>query len=208
VVLTGLIESGQASARLLQRPAVQLRLQAVASVEVRQRLADILAQLPEETVETDKLISERRKLLSERTGVVEAGRELFRKNCQICHQVAGEGRQVGPNLDGVASRGVQRLVEDILAPSRNVDVAFRTTTIVTKDGQALSGLLKELSDERISMTDSQGREVIMPSADLDERRISASSPMPANVAEILSADQFVDLLAYLQTLSRRAEAAP
>jgi hypothetical protein len=58
------------------------------------------------------------------------------------------------------------------------------------------------------MTDSQGREVIMPSADLDERRISASSPMPANVAEILSADQFVDLLAYLQTLSRRAEAAP
>ncbi|MFM7863935.1 MAG: c-type cytochrome, partial [Planctomycetaceae bacterium] len=104
VVLTGLIESGQASARLLQRPAVQLRLQAVASAEVRQRLADILAQLPEETVETDKLISERRKLLSERTGVVEAGRELFRKNCQICHQVAGEGRQVGPNLDGVASR--------------------------------------------------------------------------------------------------------
>ena len=89
-----------------------------------------------------------------------------------------------------------------------MDVAFRTTTIVTKDGQALSGLLKELSDERISMTDSQGREVIMPSADLEERRISAASPMPANVAEILSADQFVDLLAYLQTLSRRADAAP
>ena len=208
VMLTGLIEAGQASARLLQRPAVQLRLQAVAAPEVRQRLAEILAQLPEETVETDKLITERLRLLTERTGVAEAGRELFRRNCQICHQVAGEGRQVGPNLDGVASRGVQRLVEDILAPSRNVDVAFRTTTIVTKDGQALSGLLKELSDERISMTDSQGREVIMPSADLEERRISAASPMPANVAEILSADQFVDLLAYLQTLSRRAEAAP
>jgi len=171
-------------------------------------MAEIVAQLPEETAETDRLISERRQLLSERVGVVESGRELFRKNCQICHQVAGEGRQVGPNLDGVASRGVQRMLEDILAPSRNVDTAFRTTTIVTKDGQAISGLLKELTDERVSMTDSQGRETILPAADLDERRISASSPMPANVAEILTADQFVDLVAYLQTLSRQVELAP
>ncbi|MFN9282103.1 MAG: PVC-type heme-binding CxxCH protein [Planctomyces sp.] len=207
-VLAGLIEAGQASARLLQRPAVQLRLQAVASEDVKRRMAEIVAQLPEETAETDRLISERRQLLSERVGVVESGRELFRKNCQICHQVAGEGRQVGPNLDGVASRGVQRMLEDILAPSRNVDVAFRTTTIVTKDGQAISGLLKELTDERVSMTDSQGRETILPAADLDERRISASSPMPANVAEILTADQFVDLVAYLQTLSRQVELAP
>jgi putative heme-binding domain-containing protein len=207
-VLAGLIEGGQASARLLQRPAVQLRLQAVASEDVRKRLAEIVAQLPEETAEVDRLISERRQLVSERAGEVEAGRDLFRKNCQICHQVAGEGRQVGPNLDGVASRGVQRMLEDILAPSRNVDTAFRTTTIVTKDGQAISGLLKELADERVSMTDSQGRETILPVADLDERRISASSPMPANVAEILTADQFVDLVAYLQTLSRQSELAP
>ena len=181
VVLTGLIESGHASARLLQRPSIQLRLQAVAGAELQQRLAELVAQLPEESAETDKLIQERSQLIAQKSGSADAGRELFRRNCQICHQVAGEGRQVGPNLDGVASRGVQRLLEDILAPSRNVDVAFRTTTIVTRDGQAISGLLKELEGERVSVTDSQGRETILPVADVEERRLSASSPMPANV---------------------------
>lgn len=144
-------------------------------------------------------------MIAQKSGSADAGRELFRRNCQICHQVAGEGRQVGPNLDGVASRGVQRLLEDILAPSRNVDVAFRTTTIVTRDGQAISGLLKELEGERVSVTDSQGRETILPVADVEERRLSASSPMPANVSEILTSEQFVDLVSYLQTLSRQSE---
>jgi putative heme-binding domain-containing protein len=205
VVLTGLIESGHASARLLQRPSIQLRLQAVAGAELQQRLAELVAQLPEESAETDKLIQERSQLIAQKSGSAEAGRELFRRNCQICHQVAGGGRQVGPNLDGVASRGVQRLLEDILAPSRNVDVAFRTTTIVTRDGQAISGLLKELEGERVSVTDSQGRETIVPVADVEERRLSASSPMPANVSEILTSEQFVDLVSYLQTLSRQSE---
>jgi mono/diheme cytochrome c family protein len=55
------------------------------------------------------------------------------------------------------------------------------------------------------VTDSQGRETILPVADVEERRLSASSPMPANVSEILTSEQFVDLVSYLQTLSRQSE---
>jgi putative heme-binding domain-containing protein len=90
-------------------------------------------------------------------------------------------------------------VEDVLAPNRNVDVAFRTTTIVTSEGKALSGLLKELEGGRFLLVDSQAKETILTSDDIDERKLATSSPMPANFGESMTADQFRDLMSFLQT---------
>ena len=49
--------------------------------------------------------------------------------------------QIGPQLDGIGIRGLDRLLEDTLDPNRNVDQAFRATTLVLKNGQILSGLV-------------------------------------------------------------------
>ena len=128
------------------------------------------------------------------------GAALFKKNCSICHQIAGEGKQVGPNLDGIGNRGLDRIVEDVLAPNRNVDVAFRTSTVVSTDGQAFSGLVRDLEGNRLSVVDSQGKETLLPNSEVEERIQSVLSPMPANVSEILNEAQFHDLLAYLMSL--------
>jgi putative heme-binding domain-containing protein len=155
--------------------------------------------LPNEDSLVEQLLTERRRQIDETAGSVDSGKELFRKNCQVCHQLAGEGKQVGPNLDGIANRGLQRMLEDVLAPNRNVDVAFRTTTLVTNDGKALSGLVKELEQDRISLTDSQAKETILNLSEIDERTLSTASPMPANFAETLTVPQFRDLVAFLLT---------
>jgi putative heme-binding domain-containing protein len=196
-LLAELMEGGRASARLLLRPSIQQRLLAIAPEPVKKRLITLLKQLPDESIETDKLISERFAAVQQSPGNADNGRILFQKNCQVCHQLRGEGKQVGPNLDGVAGRGLQRLMEDVLAPSRNVDAAFRTTTIVTKDGRAFSGLAKDLPDGQISLTDSQARETILSAADVEERSQSPASPMPANFSEVLTAEQLSDLSAWL-----------
>jgi putative heme-binding domain-containing protein len=196
-VLAELMENGRASARLLLRPSIQQRLLAIASEPVKKRLTALLKQLPDESAETDKLIAERFAALQQAPGNPENGRLLFQKNCQVCHQLRGEGKQVGPNLDGVAGRGQQRLMEDVLAPSRNVDAAFRTTTLVTKDGRAFSGLAKDLPDGQISLTDIQAKETILAAADVEERTQSSASPMPANFSELLTAEQLRDLSAWL-----------
>lgn len=196
-VLAGLMESGRASARLLLRPSIQQKLLAVAAEPVKRRLTTLAKQLPDESAETDRLLAERLTALRQVTGNAEKGRVLFQKNCQICHQLRGEGKQIGPNLDGVAGRGLQRLLEDVLAPNRNVDAAFRTTTLVTSDGRAFSGLAKELPDGRISLVDTQARETILAESEVDERSQTAASPMPANFAEVLTVEQLSDLAAWL-----------
>jgi putative heme-binding domain-containing protein len=88
-------------------------------------------------------------------------------------------------------------LEDVLAPNRNVDAAFRTTTLVTSDGRAFSGLAKELPDGRISLVDTQARETILAESEIDERSQTAASPMPANFAEVLTVEQLSDLAAWL-----------
>ncbi|MCA9034945.1 MAG: c-type cytochrome [Planctomycetaceae bacterium] len=198
-VLVALIEAGKMSARLLTRPTVSQRL-LVANTVLQDRIRNLTASLPDENAAIEKLIAKRRKDHASASASVAAGAEIFRKNCAVCHQVAGEGRKVGPNLDGIGNRGLDRVVEDVLAPNRNVDVAFRTSTVVTVDGRALTGLVRELEGDRLSITDSQGRETLLPVSEAEERIQSALSPMPANVAEILNDQQFHDLLAFLLSL--------
>lgn len=197
--LARLMENGKASARLLTRPSVQQKLLAISPEPLKQRFLSLAEKLPSEDGVIEQLIADRLKAVSSAQGDVAAGKELFKKNCQACHQIAGEGKQVGPNLDGIANRGLQRMVEDVLAPNRNVDVAFRTTTIVTTEGKALSGLLKELEGGRFLLIDSQAKETTLTSDDIEERKLATSSPMPANFGESLTADQFRDLMSFLKT---------
>ncbi len=110
---------------------------------------------------------------------------------------------MGPNLDGIGNRGLERVLEDVLAPNRNVDAAFRTTTVVTTDGKAYSGLLKELEGNRVSITDSQAKETILQSDEIEERKAATTSPMPSNVGETLTESQLRDLIAYLLQQSRK-----
>ena len=58
------------------------------------------------------------------------GKRVYDQNCAICHQIDGQGGLVGPQLDGIGGRGLDRLLEDILDPNRNVDHAFRTTDVL------------------------------------------------------------------------------
>ncbi len=202
-MLVGMMDRGRASHRLLLNPSIRQRLNAVLSESVREHLDELQAGLPDEDAAVQQLLTERRKQVESSDGNATAGRELFRRNCMICHQLAGEGKSVGPNLDGIASRGLSRMLEDVLAPGRNVDVAFRTSTIVTVDGKVYSGLAREPEPGRVSITDLQGRETLINAADIEERLQSSQSPMPANFGESLKADEFRDLFAFLLTQQQK-----
>jgi putative heme-binding domain-containing protein len=210
--LLRIMETGRASARLLLRPTIQQRLNAIATDELTKRIATLTDKLPSEDAVVEELLASRRKSLAVVVGNLTAenhnqGRELFKKNCQICHQLSGEGKQVGPNLDGIGNRGLDRILEDVLAPNRNVDVAFRTSTVVTAEGKAYSGLLKELEGNRIVIVDSQAKETILQTDTIEERLSSVLSPMPSNVGETLTQDQLRDLVGFLLSQRKIVEGA-
>ena len=195
--LLDLAERGHAAPRLLTRPAVKERLAAGRDAALGERLARLVAGLPAEDVALHALMQTRQQTFSAEAADAERGFTLFTKNCAICHRIGAAGSLVGPQLDGIGVRGLDRLTEDILEPNRNVDGAFRSTTIVLADGRVVTGLVRREEGAALILADAAGKEFRVPTADIEERLLSPLSLMPANFAETLPEADYRDLLAYL-----------
>lgn len=199
-LLLDFVKQGIASGSLLRRPVIADRIASLAEEKLQQQLQSLLKNIPSADDESAARITERRTDFLQHSGSATRGQALFVRNCSVCHQVAGKGKKVGPNLDGIGNRGLDRLLEDLLAPNRNVDVAFRSTTVVRTNGRLASGLSKGFDGARLILIDSKGEEISIPKAEIEEQVQSRRSPMPDNLAEVLKPEEFRDLVAWLLTL--------
>ncbi len=192
------VGAGKASARLLQEPAVGLRLRQAKLPDLQRRLKQLTRGLPPADQRLHALIDRRRAAFqrAERPDTAR-GAKVFEKNCAGCHQVANKGSKIGPQLDGIGSRGLDRILEDILDPNRNVDQEFRATTLTLMNGQQLIGLLLRQEGAVLVLADAQGKEVRVPREQVEQKTVSPLSPMPANFGEQIPEAEFTDLLAYL-----------
>ncbi len=202
-----LIEKGIAPARMLLNPPLRNRLLSTAKTAadktaLEARLGQLTRALPAANETLGKLIKTRLAGFQQAKHDAAQGLAVFKKNCAACHQVDGSGALVGPQLDGIGNRGLERLLEDVLDPNRNVDVAFRTSTIALEDGTILTGLVRRDEGAVRVLADQKGKEFSVRRADIAEERKSNLSLMPANVAEIIPENEFYDLLSFL--LSRRS----
>ena len=136
----------------------------------------------------------------------EAGAKLFAKHCAACHRIGDQGGKVGPNLDGVGVRGLERLLEDTLDPNRNVDAAFRARVLNLTDGTTKTGLQLRTEGQVLVFADNEGKEFRVSTQEVETNRETNLSPMPANVADIVPEAEFRHLMAYL--LAQRAAEVP
>ena len=199
-VLLSMVETGKAGAALLRDPAIAQKLSAASDEAQKKTISKLLEGLAPRNEQLNAILEKRKQGYIEAPGRLGPGRELFKKTCAPCHRVGNEGRDFAPNLDGVGNRGLDRLIEDILDPNRNVDVAFRSTTIVTRKGQVITGLLRPGTGQRLVLVDREGREISIPAAEVARKQPSRLSPMPANLSETLSKQDLRDLLTYLLSL--------
>lgn len=132
------------------------------------------------------------------------GERVFAAKCGACHSAGVQGEKLAPGLSGVGVRGVERLCEDILAPNRNVDHAFRTSILVLADGQVVTGLVRREDGELTVLADTNGKEFTVPTASVEERVNQEVSLMPEGFAEAIPPADFSDLLAFLLTLRATA----
>jgi len=196
--LLGLVERGKVSARLLQDPQIARRIRDVGAVDSEQRIGRLTAGLPSPDDRIRAVIERAAKRVVAGEGSATAGAAVFAKNCAACHRFSGTGGLVGPQLDGVAQRGPERLLEDILDPNRNVDEAFRMTVATLADGRVVSGLRVRDDGAAVVFADANGREFRVPQEEIEEIVVTPLSPMPANMADQVGEDVLPDLIAYLR----------
>ena len=200
------IEAGKGSARLLQERPIVIGLENAEIDHLSERIAAVLKGLPPADQKLRELLQNRRAEFLRSANDPARGASVFEKNCAICHQLQGKGAKVGPQLDGIGSRGLERLLEDVLDPNRNVDQSFRVTNLALQNGQIVSGLLLREEGEILIVADAQGKEIRIPKATVEERSTAQLSPMPANLSAQIPEPEFQDLMAYL--LSRREDVKP
>lgn len=139
-------------------------------------------------------------------GDPEKGEDLFfnpesNAACAKCHAVNGKGGTVGPELTGVAgTRDVRFIIESILEPSKEIASGYEPILIITKDGRYVTGILKKEDANTVEVVDSQAETQRIPKGEIQQKAPQKTSLMPENFREILTVEEFHDLLAYLQTL--------
>jgi putative heme-binding domain-containing protein len=152
---------------------------------------------PEQRKQLDHLIAARVAAFAKAKPDLETGANVFKMNCAACHQIQGEGGLIGPQLDGIGTRGPERLCEDILDPNRNVDAHFHLHTFTLKDGSVTAGFLKtELGEIKI-LADAAGKEHRLSKKDIVKSEVTPMSLMPPTFGQTLDEATFYDLLGYL-----------
>jgi len=120
--------------------------------------------------------------------------------CASCHKLEGVGGQVGPDLTRVwETSTVEKLLESIVEPSKEIKEGFTTYKVTTVNGQVFTGLKISDTPSEIVIREATGRDIRIDRRDLDELSPSKISLMPDNVVSQLSFDQFIDLLAFLKS---------
>jgi len=131
------------------------------------------------------------------------GAEIYRGkgNCAACHSIKGEGGVSGPDLAGIAARrSAAYLRESLVNPEAAVPEGYLWATVVTKNGQKVTGTRVNEDSFSIQIRDDSGRSHSFWKSDIaqiDKQR--GKSPMPSYKGP-LSDEELTDLVAYLASL--------
>ena len=122
--------------------------------------------------------------------------------CVACHRMGSVGGDFGPDLTAVGSRFNRRdLLDSILDPSRVIDEKYRNTVFSMKDGSASIGTIDHEEGTKVVVRTSPLSPLMttLNKADIVRREASPISPMPPGLLNVLTENQILDLLAYLES---------
>jgi putative heme-binding domain-containing protein len=144
--------------------------------------------------------------LIRRSGDVANGHKIFttKGTCSKCHQVGSEGKNVGPALTEIGSKlAKEAMYVSILDPSAGISHNFESYLVVTAAGTTATGLQVSQTDEAITIRTAEGIDQTFKMEDVDEVIKQRTSIMPTGLQKLMSADELVDLVEYLQSLKKK-----
>ena len=130
------------------------------------------------------------------------GKELVSRLCLTCHQLHGEGQQIGPNLTGSQRGDLYYVLHNIIHPSAEIDRSMRLTTIEMENGRFWSGIVARENDQSIDLQTATEK-ITLAKSKIEVRTTSNQSMMPDGILDALSNDEVRDLIAYLMNDKRQ-----
>lgn len=127
-----------------------------------------------------------------------AGKTLYSKHCGVCHQLFGEGTQVGPELTKANRGDRDALLTNIVDPSSVIRKEYASYVLATTEGQVFTGVLAEQDPASVTLIDARHERRRIARERIEELEESPVSLMPERLLDVLSPRELRDLFAYLQ----------
>lgn len=127
------------------------------------------------------------------------GHATFQARCTLCHRFHGEGNGVGPELDASAAAGREKLMGNILEPSREITAGFSMAVVETKSGERVAGVVAAETDGTVALRTPGGLLRTFPRIDVAQIERSSRSLMPDGIEAGLTPQDMADLLEFLSS---------
>ena len=146
--------------------------------------------------------------LVERRGDAAAGKLAFTTvgTCIKCHKVRGEGKDVGPDLSEIGGKLTREaMFVSILNPSAAISHNYESYQVITDRGAIFTGLLVSQTDREVTLKTAEAIVRTVPQQQIDELIKLRLSLMPADLQQVMTADDLVNIVEYLTTLKKQEE---
>jgi putative heme-binding domain-containing protein len=151
----------------------------------------------ERNPEREKVVAEMGAYFRERPGNPHRGQRVFRNVCGQCHSIYGDGGKVGPDITANGRASFEQLLSNVFDPSLVIGPAYQVTTVVTKDGRNLTGLIAEDNEQRVVIRMPGEGEETVPRNNVKYLRVSRLSMMPEGLEGLMAREDLSDLFAFL-----------
>ncbi|MEC8474450.1 MAG: c-type cytochrome [Planctomycetota bacterium] len=138
-------------------------------------------------------------------GNIGAGKELFvgKATCSNCHIVNQLGKNVGPDLSEIGSKlSREAMYTAILDPSAGISHNYENFSVLTLDGQVISGLKVSETDQVIVIRTADAVDRRIPKTEVDVVKKSDKSIMPENLHHAFDQKGLIDLVEYMTSLTK------
>ncbi|RMF44692.1 MAG: hypothetical protein D6753_01935, partial [Planctomycetota bacterium] len=130
-------------------------------------------------------------------GSVARGAAVFRRVCSQCHRLHGVGFEVGPDIYGNGRGNLEQLVSNVLDPSLVIGEAFQAKTLLTVDGEVVTGLVAGEDAGYLRLKVQGGQILEFAKDDIELIKDSTKSLMPEGVEQQMTEQELIDLIAFL-----------
>jgi putative heme-binding domain-containing protein len=132
----------------------------------------------------------------------EHGKKIFfgdQATCYKCHQIRGEGGEIGANLSNLIYRDYASVLRDITEPSAAINPEHISYNVELKDGNVETGVMIKNDQKEVVLGQVTGQNLSIPKEKVAAMKASAVSLMPEGLLKTLGAQQQKDLMTFLLT---------
>ena len=139
-------------------------------------------------------------------GDAQRGHEMFRTKgtCANCHTVAGEGKEVGPDLSEIGDKLTREaMFIAIVDPSQGISHNYENFQAILVDGTIFSGIKVSETDADVTLRSAEAIQRTILLDQIEELIQQKISLMPAGLQKTMKVDELIDMVEFLTTLKKQ-----